>query len=133
MRCRRGGRREGGEREERGRLGPINDFFFFFLKKTIHLRGEWRHQMGVLGEFKRGVDVAHGDWFDVREGTRLLGEHPLHPDADAKEMEQSTRLMMANSFEKRSRYICNHFHRYVVKNISSTYTRRYIVFESRDT
>ncbi|KAJ0828630.1 hypothetical protein HanRHA438_Chr17g0839361 [Helianthus annuus] len=35
--------------------------------------------MGVLGEFKRGVDVAHGDWFDVREGTHLLGEHPLHP------------------------------------------------------
>ncbi|MFS7915259.1 hypothetical protein Hanom_Chr02g00163141 [Helianthus anomalus] len=36
--------------------------------------------MGVLGEFKRGVDVAHGDWFGVREGTHLLGEHPLHPD-----------------------------------------------------
>ncbi|MFS8034516.1 hypothetical protein Hanom_Chr17g01582071 [Helianthus anomalus] len=56
--------------------------FFFFKKKkkeTIHLRGEWRHQMGVLGEFKRGVDVAHGDWFSVREGTHLLGEHPLHP------------------------------------------------------
>ncbi|KAJ0755511.1 putative casparian strip membrane protein [Helianthus annuus] len=35
--------------------------------------------MGVLGEFKRGVDVAHGDWFGVREGTHLLGEHPLHP------------------------------------------------------
>ncbi|MFS7944785.1 hypothetical protein Hanom_Chr06g00516371 [Helianthus anomalus] len=43
------------------------------------LRGEWRHQIGVLGEFKRGVDVAHGDWFGVREGTHLLGEHPLHP------------------------------------------------------
>ncbi|MFS8015280.1 hypothetical protein Hanom_Chr15g01354621 [Helianthus anomalus] len=56
-------------------------FFFFFLKKNpIHLIGEWRHQMGVLGEFKRGVDVAHGDWFDVREGTHLLGEHPLHPN-----------------------------------------------------
>ncbi|MFS7894358.1 hypothetical protein Hanom_Chr00s001591g01684331 [Helianthus anomalus] len=36
--------------------------------------------MGVLGEFKRGVDVAHGDWFGVREGTHLLGEHPLHPN-----------------------------------------------------
>ncbi|MFS7941040.1 hypothetical protein Hanom_Chr05g00471511 [Helianthus anomalus] len=35
--------------------------------------------MGVLGEFKRGVDVAHGDWFGVREGTHLLGVHPLHP------------------------------------------------------
>ncbi|MFS7910451.1 hypothetical protein Hanom_Chr02g00106491 [Helianthus anomalus] len=33
--------------------------------------------MGVLGEFKRGVDVALGDWFDVREGTHLLGEHPF--------------------------------------------------------
>ncbi|MFS7959085.1 hypothetical protein Hanom_Chr08g00686501 [Helianthus anomalus] len=54
-------------------------FFFFFKKKTINLRGEWRHQMGVLGEFKRGGDVAHGDWFGVREGTHLLGEHPLHP------------------------------------------------------
>ncbi|MFS7942423.1 hypothetical protein Hanom_Chr06g00488201 [Helianthus anomalus] len=54
-------------------------FFFFFLKKPIHLIGEWRHQMGVLGEFKRGVDVAHGDWFGVREGTHLLGVHPLHP------------------------------------------------------
>ncbi|MFS7905333.1 putative nucleophile aminohydrolase [Helianthus anomalus] len=42
--------------------------------------GEWRHQIGVLGEFKRGVDVAHGDWFGVREGTHLLGEHPLHPE-----------------------------------------------------
>ncbi|MFS7949148.1 hypothetical protein Hanom_Chr06g00568151 [Helianthus anomalus] len=49
-----------------------------FLKYNT-LFGEWRHQMGVLGEFKRGVDVAHGDWFDVREGTHLLGEHPLHP------------------------------------------------------
>ncbi|MFS7915204.1 hypothetical protein Hanom_Chr02g00162571 [Helianthus anomalus] len=36
--------------------------------------------MGVLGEFKRGVDVTHGDWFGVREGTHLLGEHPLHPN-----------------------------------------------------
>ncbi|MFS7920222.1 hypothetical protein Hanom_Chr03g00221891 [Helianthus anomalus] len=36
--------------------------------------------MGVLGEFKRGVDVAHGDWFGVREGTHLLGVHPLHPN-----------------------------------------------------
>ncbi|MFS8026720.1 hypothetical protein Hanom_Chr16g01490031 [Helianthus anomalus] len=35
--------------------------------------------MGVLGEFKRGVDVAHGDWFGVRECTHLLGVHPLHP------------------------------------------------------
>ncbi|MFS7995443.1 hypothetical protein Hanom_Chr12g01117961 [Helianthus anomalus] len=55
-------------------------FFFFFKKKNpIHLIGEWRHQMGVLGEFKRGVDVAHGDWFGVRECTHLLGVHPLHP------------------------------------------------------
>ncbi|KAJ0897327.1 hypothetical protein HanRHA438_Chr08g0344451 [Helianthus annuus] len=38
--------------------------------------------MGVLGEFKRGVDVAHGDWFGVREGTHLLGVHPLHPEGD---------------------------------------------------
>ncbi|MFS8004062.1 hypothetical protein Hanom_Chr13g01221241 [Helianthus anomalus] len=84
MLCRRGG----GEREERerreGDLVQSNDFLFFFFfffkkKKPIHLRGEWRHQMGVLGEFKRGVDVAHGDWFGVREGTHLLGEHPLHP------------------------------------------------------
>ncbi|MFS8028932.1 hypothetical protein Hanom_Chr16g01516371 [Helianthus anomalus] len=36
----------------------------------------------MLGEFKRGLDVAHGDWFDVREGTHLLGEHPLHPYMD---------------------------------------------------
>ncbi|MFS7974087.1 hypothetical protein Hanom_Chr09g00864411 [Helianthus anomalus] len=40
--------------------------------------------MGVLGEFKRGVDVAHGDWFGVREGTHLLGEHPLHPNQVTK-------------------------------------------------
>ncbi|MFS7972769.1 hypothetical protein Hanom_Chr09g00848701 [Helianthus anomalus] len=71
--------------EERGRLGPITSFpffffFFFFFKKTIHLRGEWCHQIGVLGEFKRGLNVAHGDWFGVREGTHLLGEHPLHPN-----------------------------------------------------
>ncbi|KAJ0743184.1 putative protein kinase RLK-Pelle-WAK family [Helianthus annuus] len=44
------------------------------------LSNQWRHQMGVLGEFKRGVDVAHGDWFGVREGTHLLGVHPLHPN-----------------------------------------------------
>ncbi|MFS7974337.1 hypothetical protein Hanom_Chr09g00867471 [Helianthus anomalus] len=69
------GRRERGERERR----PINDFLFLKKKKKpIHLRGEWRHQIRVLGEFKRGVDVAHGDWFGVREGTHLLGEHPLH-------------------------------------------------------
>ncbi|MFS7983347.1 hypothetical protein Hanom_Chr11g00973461 [Helianthus anomalus] len=49
------------------------------MEERGKLRGEWRHQMGVLGEFKRGVDVAHGDWFGVREGTHLLGEHPLHP------------------------------------------------------
>ncbi|MFS7995708.1 hypothetical protein Hanom_Chr12g01121111 [Helianthus anomalus] len=55
-------RREG---EERGR----GDHFLFFLKKTIHLRGECRHQFRVLGEFKRGVDVAHEDWLGVREGT----------------------------------------------------------------
>ncbi|MFS7952239.1 hypothetical protein Hanom_Chr07g00604611 [Helianthus anomalus] len=71
--------------EERGRReGELDQsmiffFFFFFKKNPIHLRGEWRHQIGMLGEFKRGVDVAHGDWFDVREGTHLLGEHPLHP------------------------------------------------------
>ncbi|MFS7965296.1 hypothetical protein Hanom_Chr09g00760611 [Helianthus anomalus] len=62
---------------------------FFFKKKKkkknglsikpIHLRGECRHQFRVLGEFKRGVDVAHEDWLGVREGTHLLGEHPLHP------------------------------------------------------
>ncbi|MFS8012278.1 hypothetical protein Hanom_Chr14g01318981 [Helianthus anomalus] len=73
--------RERGEREG----GPITAFlsfffFFFFKKKPIHLIGEWRHQMGVLGEFKRGVDVAHGDWFGVRECTHLLGVHPLHPN-----------------------------------------------------
>ncbi|MFS8027392.1 hypothetical protein Hanom_Chr16g01498171 [Helianthus anomalus] len=69
--------RKGGER----RLLSNETFFFFFFKKKkpIHLRGEWRHQIGVLGEFKRGVDVAHEDWFGVREGTHLLGEHPLHP------------------------------------------------------
>ncbi|MFS7973944.1 hypothetical protein Hanom_Chr09g00862641 [Helianthus anomalus] len=56
----------------------------FFLKKKkkkkpIHLRGECRHQFRVLGEFKRGVDVALENWLGVREGTHLLGEHPLHP------------------------------------------------------
>ncbi|MFS7903420.1 hypothetical protein Hanom_Chr01g00023821 [Helianthus anomalus] len=53
------------------------------LKKDTNgsgLRGECRHQFRVLGEFKRGVDVAHEDWFGVREGTHLLGAHPLHPD-----------------------------------------------------
>ncbi|MFS8029055.1 hypothetical protein Hanom_Chr16g01517821 [Helianthus anomalus] len=69
------GRRERGERER----GPINVFFFFKKKKPIHLRGECRHQFRVLGEFKRGVDVAHEYWLGVREGTHLLGEHPLHP------------------------------------------------------
>ncbi|MFS7989606.1 hypothetical protein Hanom_Chr11g01048901 [Helianthus anomalus] len=54
-------------------------FFFFKKKKPIHLRGECRHQFRVLGEFKRRVDVTHEDWFGVREGTHLLGEHPLHP------------------------------------------------------
>ncbi|MFS7995593.1 hypothetical protein Hanom_Chr12g01119751 [Helianthus anomalus] len=59
--------------------GPIKSFLsFFFNKKPSHLRGECRHQFRVLGEFKRGVDVAHEDWFGVREGTHLLGEH-LHP------------------------------------------------------
>ncbi|MFS7992141.1 hypothetical protein Hanom_Chr12g01078751 [Helianthus anomalus] len=53
--------------------------FFSLKKKPIHLRGECRHQFRVLGEFKRGVDVAHEDWLGVREGTHLLGEHPLHP------------------------------------------------------
>ncbi|MFS8014048.1 hypothetical protein Hanom_Chr15g01340091 [Helianthus anomalus] len=62
--------------------GPMRSFLFLFLffnKKPSHLRGEYRHQFRVLGEFKRGVDVAHEDWFGVREGTHLLGEHPLHP------------------------------------------------------
>ncbi|MFS7943269.1 hypothetical protein Hanom_Chr06g00498271 [Helianthus anomalus] len=54
-------------------------FFKKKKKKSIHLRGECRHQFRVLGEFKRGVDVAHENWLDVREGTHLLGEHPLHP------------------------------------------------------
>ncbi|MFS7973030.1 hypothetical protein Hanom_Chr09g00851771 [Helianthus anomalus] len=54
-------------------------FFFLKKKKPIHLRVECRHQFRVLGEFKRGVDVAHEDWLGVREGTHLLGEHPLHP------------------------------------------------------
>ncbi|MFS7941677.1 hypothetical protein Hanom_Chr06g00479051 [Helianthus anomalus] len=61
-------------------------FLFFFNKKTIHLRGECRHQFRVLGEFKRGVDVAHEDWLGVREGTHLLGEHPLHPKNVVLEM-----------------------------------------------
>ncbi|MFS7999418.1 hypothetical protein Hanom_Chr12g01165881 [Helianthus anomalus] len=73
-------KRGGGERGEREK-GPINAFlfFFFFFFKPIHLRGECRHQFRVLVEFKRGVDVAHEYWFGVREGTHLLGEHPLHP------------------------------------------------------
>ncbi|MFS8014531.1 hypothetical protein Hanom_Chr15g01345631 [Helianthus anomalus] len=56
--CRHQGRREGGD-------GPMN--FFFFNKKTIHLRGVCRHQFRVLGEFKRRVDVTHEDWWDVTE------------------------------------------------------------------
>ncbi|MFS8026915.1 hypothetical protein Hanom_Chr16g01492291 [Helianthus anomalus] len=76
-------KRGGGEREERGR-GDQSKVSFFLKKKkkkkkTIHLRGECHHQFRVLGEFKRGVDVAHEYWFGVREGTHLLGEHPLHP------------------------------------------------------
>ncbi|MFS7972696.1 hypothetical protein Hanom_Chr09g00847811 [Helianthus anomalus] len=69
-------KRGGGERMS----GPMRSFlsFFFFNKKPSQLRGECRHQFRVLGEFKRGVDVAHEDWFGVREGTHLLGEHPLH-------------------------------------------------------
>ncbi|MFS7951847.1 hypothetical protein Hanom_Chr07g00600031 [Helianthus anomalus] len=70
--------RKGGERRLLSNE-TFSFFFFFFFFKPIHLRGEWRHQIGVLGEFKRGVDVAHEDWFGVREGTHLLGEHPLHP------------------------------------------------------
>ncbi|MFS8027932.1 hypothetical protein Hanom_Chr16g01504541 [Helianthus anomalus] len=54
-------------------------FFFFFNKKPSPLGGECRHQIGVLEEFKSGVDVAHEDWLGVRERTHLLGEHPLHP------------------------------------------------------
>ncbi|MFS7934704.1 hypothetical protein Hanom_Chr05g00394851 [Helianthus anomalus] len=57
-------------------------FYFFFNKKPIHLRGECRHQFRVLEEFKRGVDVAHENWLGVREGTHLLGEHPLHPNIE---------------------------------------------------
>ncbi|MFS7931015.1 hypothetical protein Hanom_Chr04g00351011 [Helianthus anomalus] len=71
----------GEERERREERGDQSQLFFiylfFFFKKPIHLIGECRHQMGVLGEFKRGVDVAHGDWFGVREGTHLLGVHPF--------------------------------------------------------
>ncbi|MFS7902511.1 hypothetical protein Hanom_Chr01g00012141 [Helianthus anomalus] len=61
--------------EERGRRegGVTNKKFLFFLIKTSHLRGECRHQFRVLGEFKRGVDVAHEDWLCVKEGTPLLG------------------------------------------------------------
>ncbi|MFS8006648.1 hypothetical protein Hanom_Chr14g01251711 [Helianthus anomalus] len=60
--------------------GPMRSFFFFFFnKKPSHLRGECRHQFRVLGEFKMGVDVAHEYWLGVREGTHLLGEHPLYP------------------------------------------------------
>ncbi|MFS7951885.1 hypothetical protein Hanom_Chr07g00600461 [Helianthus anomalus] len=36
---------------------PI-EIFFFLNKKTIPLRGECRHQIGVREEFKSGVDVA---------------------------------------------------------------------------
>ncbi|MFS8027897.1 hypothetical protein Hanom_Chr16g01504131 [Helianthus anomalus] len=57
---------------------------FFFNKKTSHLRGECRHQNGVLGEFKRGIDVALIDWLGVREGTHLLDEHPLHTKNNIK-------------------------------------------------
>ncbi|MFS7927292.1 hypothetical protein Hanom_Chr04g00307321 [Helianthus anomalus] len=70
-------KRGGGERMS----GPMRSFFFFFFnKKPSHLRGECRHQFRVLEEFKRGVDVAHEDWFGVRERTHLLVEHPLHPN-----------------------------------------------------
>ncbi|MFS7892521.1 hypothetical protein Hanom_Chr00s000647g01653381 [Helianthus anomalus] len=57
------------EREERERSGPMN--FFFVNKKPSHLSGECRHQFRVLGEFKRGVDVAHEDWLCVREETHI--------------------------------------------------------------
>ncbi|MFS7913633.1 hypothetical protein Hanom_Chr02g00143981 [Helianthus anomalus] len=49
--------------------------FLFFNKKPSYLRGECRHQLRVLGEFKSG----HEDWLCVREGTPLLGKCPLHP------------------------------------------------------
>uniref|UniRef100_A0A251RSM7 Uncharacterized protein n=1 Tax=Helianthus annuus TaxID=4232 RepID=A0A251RSM7_HELAN len=56
------------------------------MHEVVHARdgkkGECRHQFRVLGEFKRGVDVAHEDWLCVREGTPLLGECPLHPYVD---------------------------------------------------
>ncbi|KAJ0593783.1 hypothetical protein HanHA300_Chr03g0101381 [Helianthus annuus] len=63
------------EREERGKGWTNEKFLFFFNKKPSHLRGECRYQFRVLGEFKRGVDVAHEDWLCVREGTPLL-DHP---------------------------------------------------------
>ncbi|MFS7959652.1 hypothetical protein Hanom_Chr08g00693581 [Helianthus anomalus] len=49
--------------------------------------------MGVLGEFKRGVNVAHGDWFGVRERTHLLGEHPLHLKLSMMSMIDSLRCL----------------------------------------
>ncbi|KAF5802518.1 hypothetical protein HanXRQr2_Chr06g0260411 [Helianthus annuus] len=49
-------------------------------KNPSPLRGECRHQIGVLGEFKRGIDVALADWWCVREGTPILGECPSHPN-----------------------------------------------------
>ncbi|MFS7989322.1 hypothetical protein Hanom_Chr11g01045361 [Helianthus anomalus] len=72
--------------------------FFKKKKKPIHLRGECRHQFRVLGEFKRGVDVAHEDWFGVREGTHLLGEHPLHPKAQATGFDKVIRLCESKLF-----------------------------------
>ncbi|MFS7941740.1 hypothetical protein Hanom_Chr06g00479801 [Helianthus anomalus] len=57
----------------------IFSLFFFLNKKKIPLRGECRHQNGVLGEFKRRVDVVLADWWCVKEGTPLLEECPLHP------------------------------------------------------
>ncbi|MFS7936868.1 hypothetical protein Hanom_Chr05g00420851 [Helianthus anomalus] len=53
-----------GEVTEEGemRWGPTyfstNQNLFFLNKKTIPLRGECRHQIGVREKFKRGVDVA---------------------------------------------------------------------------
>ncbi|MFS8031795.1 hypothetical protein Hanom_Chr17g01550171 [Helianthus anomalus] len=70
------------ERKGRGRRerthGSMKNFLFF-NKKPNHLRGECRHQFRVLGEFKKGVNVAHEYWLSVREGNPLLWECPLHP------------------------------------------------------
>ncbi|MFS8019883.1 putative endoplasmic reticulum oxidoreductin 1, ERO1-like superfamily [Helianthus anomalus] len=58
-----------------------NFLFFFFNKKPSHLRGECRHQFRVLGEFKRGVDVAHEDWLCRGANLQLMYDRVLnHPE-----------------------------------------------------